>query len=192
MSLRAPLALAACLLFSPVLPAATLTWSSTLGPEAPGATGSGAGLIRFDTLSHVMSFDFSFTGLSGTTTVSHLHCCTSLPGVGTAGVAVDAPSFAGFPTGVSSGSYSGSFDLDDPASWGGFLSSPAIGGDVNLAMEALLAGMDEGRAYLNVHSNLFPGGEIRGFTARVPEPASLLLGLSALLAAAGLARRRAR
>ena len=30
----------------------------------------------------------SFSGLSGTTTVAHIHCCTASPGTGTIGVAV--------------------------------------------------------------------------------------------------------
>jgi MYXO-CTERM domain-containing protein len=43
-------------------------------------------------------------------------------------------------------------------------------------------------AYLNLHTNSFPGGEIRGQI--VPEPASAALGVAALGTLAALARRR--
>jgi hypothetical protein len=35
--------------------------------------------------------------------------------------------------------------------------------------------MAAGRSYFNVHSQAFPGGEIRGFLMAVPEPGSLAL-----------------
>ena len=50
------------------------------------------------------------------------------------------------------------------------------GGTPELAEAALFAGIIEGRAYLNIHSSLYPGGEIRGFLQAAPtvvsEPAS--------------------
>ena len=51
---------------------------------------------------------------------------------------------------------------------------------------ALIAGLEAGLAYVNIHNAEFPGGEIR---ARIPEP--MTLALAALgLGIAGLARRR--
>jgi CHRD domain/PEP-CTERM motif len=51
------------------------------------------------------------------------------------------------------------------------------------AETVLLAGLAAGDAYLNIHTTVNPGGEIRGFLHAVPEPstwAMLLLGFAGL------------
>ena len=68
----------------------------------------------------------------------------------------------------------------------------ANGGTVNTAFSALLAGVDSGRAYLNIHSTFAPGGEIRGFLSMVPEPSTYALMLLGLVAVGGLARQQRR
>jgi len=52
------------------------------------------------------------------------------------------------------------------------------------------AGLESGTAYLNIHTNLFPGGEIRGFLHIVPEPQTFALVAIGIIAVA-LRRRRA-
>lgn len=173
--------------------AALLTFYRELGPEAPGATGSGWARATFDTDALTMRVEAEFSGLSGLTTVAHIHCCTAVPESGTVGVATYPGTFPGWPAGVSAGSYDGSFDMSLATSYtSGFIDNFG-GGTVAGAFAALLAGLDGGRGYFNVHSSTFPAGEIRGFlrTVPVPEPGALvLLGLGLLAVAITLRNRR--
>jgi hypothetical protein len=170
--------------------AVTIVYTATLGPEVTGATGTGATTITLDTVANTLRVEATFSGLSGTTTVAHIHCCTTTPGAGTAGVATAVPTFPGFPAGVQAGSYDMTFDLGDSATY-----NPAFvtaNGDVAGAAAALIAGLNGGVTYLNIHTMpTFTGGEIRGFPAAVPEPAAGALGLLGLGAALRAARRRA-
>jgi hypothetical protein len=168
--------------------AARIEFRTPLTPEVAGATGSGNAYVAFDPVANTMRIQFSYSGLSGVTTVAHIHCCIASPG--TVVVAVQAPSLPDFVTGVSAGSYDRMFDLTSTAIYGGAFLSGA-GGTAAGAEAALLAGLLSGQAYLNVHSNTFPRGEIRGFFTQVPEPATAALLGSALLGFAALRRRRA-
>lgn len=167
--------------------AASITFKANLAPEAPGASGSGVVTVVYDDVARTLDIDTTFSGLFGTTTVAHIHCCTAIAGTGTVGVAVTPGTLPGFPVGVSAGSYATSIDLTLASNFtAGFLNN--FGGGTTAGAEAaLLAGMYAGTAYFNVHSTAFPGGEIRGFLA-VPEPGSLLLLGTAFAALA--ARRR--
>jgi hypothetical protein len=62
-------------------------------------------------------------------------------------------------------------------------------GDVSAAQTALFDAIMSGRAYLNIHSTTFGGGEIRGFLVATPEPGTMcLLGVS--IVGLSLVRRR--
>jgi len=66
-----------------------------------------------------------------------------------------------------------------------------VGGSVANAEATLINGLLSGLTYLNVHTNAFPGGEIRGFVVQVPEPETYAL-LLAGLAIIGIAMRKRR
>ena len=170
-----------------------VTYSLNLtGPnEAPPNTspGIGSGTVVFDLDLSTMKIDVSFSGLQGNTTVAHIHCCTSVAGAGTAGVASTLPSFPNFPVGVTAGTYSNTFDLTLASSYSAaFITNN--GGTISGALNALLAGTANGKAYFNLHSTLFQAGEIPGFLQPVPVPGAVWLFGSALASFLGLRRKK--
>ncbi len=175
---------------APIEFVATLTGALEFPPS--GSPGTGQARVVIDPVANTMHVDVTFSGLEAGTTASHIHCCLLSPlatGVNV-GVATTIPTFPGFPLGVTAGTYSHDFSLLDPASYNpAFIT--AEGGTVALAEAALVAGIEAKETYLNVHTTLFPGGEIRGFLV-APEPATLLLlslGLVAL-GTIGMGRHR--
>ncbi len=172
----------------PITFVANLVGSLEVPPTGSPATGHATVII--DPAANTMQVDVSFSGLEAPTTASHIHCCLLSPfetGV-SVGVATTVPFFPGFPIGVTSGTYSHDFDLLDAASY-----NPAFvtleGGTVAQAEAALIAGIEAGKSYLNIHTQEFPTGEIRGFLVAAPEPAGLVVLASAFIGF-GLARRR--
>jgi len=172
-----------------------LTYSATLlgTGEAPptGSTGTGDATVIIDTILQTMEVEIVFSGLEAPSTASHIHCCTTTPGIGSAGVATTTPSFAGFPLGVTSGSFDNTLDLTASSTY-----NPAFvtaEGSVANAETALLAGIAAGDAYVNIHTTQFPGGEISGFLgpAAVPEPSTFWLTGAWLVGIAILRRKRA-
>ena len=114
-----------------------------------------------------MRVEVTFSGLIGNTSASHIHGPTATPGVGTAGVATQTPTFIGFPLGVTSGTYDHTFDTTQTSTYNAAFVT-ANGGTAARAEAALAASLAAGTAYLNIHTTQYPGGEIRGFLIAVP------------------------
>jgi hypothetical protein len=134
---------------------------STESP-ANASTATGKTTVTVDATANTMRVQVLFSGLTGTTTAAHIHCCTTSAGFGTAGVATTTPAFAGFPLGVMAGTYdSGTLDLTQASTYNSaFVTSS---GSIAAAEAALLAGIAADKTYLNIHTTIFPGGEIRAF-----------------------------
>ena len=183
--MRIIVALALFLLAGPAL-AHSIDFTGAFAAEASGATGTGSLSLEYDTDGHTLLIDASWSGLSGTTTIAHIHCCTTAPGSGTAGIALGTGTplnLPAWPVGVTSGSYLHVIDLTDPAMYSAtFLTSS--GGTATGAEQSLIANLTSRNAYFNIHSSTFPSGEIRTFVSVVPEPTTaglLVTGLAALV-----------
>lgn len=193
MRLFAPILLAAGLaLAQPALAHEQVYAAPLLGSsEIPAATTTGTGyaIVTFDFDLLTMRVQVTFADLVGNASASHIHCCTASPGASNVGVATQTPSFTGFPTGVKAGTYDHTFDMSVASSYNAtFITNH--GGTVGSAFNDLVAGLDSGNAYLNVHTSAFPGGEIRALLVPVPEPESYALMLGGLGVLAMVARRR--
>lgn len=153
-----------------VLQAATINLfaNADSSQEVPinATTGTGTAAITLDDVSHLLSWNISYSGLTGNATGMHFH----------------GPAAVGVNTGiqVNIGTTSG-------------LASPSIGSTtITHASELDLL---QGLWYLNIHTANFPGGEIRGqiqVVPAVPVPAAAWLMMSGLMGMAGVSVRKRR
>ena len=158
-------------------------WTATLNQAqevpATGSPGSGTGMASYDQGTTILTVSLTWADLTAPSIAGHIHCCVP-PG---ANGAVAVP-FAGLPA-LAVGSYNNTFNLSAAGSFSpDFLATR--GGSVTAARTDLLAGLDSGNAYFNLHTATFPNGEIRGnltaaTTTEVPEPHALPLLLMGLV-----------
>ncbi len=167
--IRCALVLALALIYSTQASAILIPLNATIdGPQAnagagTGAIGTGSAAVTLDTNTNVLSWNVSWSGLTGAAIFAHFHG-PALPNQN-AGAQVDIGAISG-------------------------LVSPSIGNSLIAAGQAndLLAGL----YYINIHTGAFPGGEIRGQVSRVPEPSTAILLVSGIFGLLAFARRRRR
>jgi hypothetical protein len=113
---------------------------------------------RINHEAETISYELSYTGLQGSVTQAHIHFAQE--GVNGAIVIFLCSNLGNGPAGTqpcppSPGSISGTADAGDVLA----VSAQGIGaGQMHKVLRAIRSGI----AYVNVHSTLFPGGEIRG------------------------------
>lgn len=185
------------LLLASSLAAAPLTFSGFLtgSNESPPVNSPGTGftLVTIDPDAHTLRVQVEFSGLTSGTTASHIHVINGPGDANTADtngpVATTVPTFPGFPSGVTAGTYDQTLNTLLSGTYNpSFLT--AAGGTAAAAEAALFSGITGGRAYLNIHTSNFGGGEIRDFLKPVPEPATFALAGAALCALALVSRSR--
>lgn len=113
-------------------------------PVTTTATGTATVTVSGATASYVVTY----VGINGTPTGSHIHAPGSA--AQTAGVIVDFPRTTAT---AGTGTLTGSFTAAD-------IRAPS--GQAPMSMDSLVALMRTGNAYVNVHTSVNAGGEIRG------------------------------
>lgn len=154
--------------------------TATLTPAADGATastGTGTATVDWMAATDTFSYTLSWSNLTGNATMAHIH----YGAVGVNGPIV-LPFFS--TTMPASDTISGTLTAAD------FVADPGAG--VNTIADVATA-IQNGNAYVNIHTGRYSAGEVRGqlSVSSVPEPASAgLLGLALLGGAAVFTRRR--
>lgn len=144
--LIATLVVAAVLAMTSVAAAGVMKFEAELSgaQENPPTTSEGTGSAKLASHDTRVSFKLRWDDLTGPARAAHIHCGAT--GVnGPVGVTLFAA-----PMGAS-GSANGSFTGPDAGNGCGWTD-----------LEDVLEAMASGNAYINIHTQMFPAGEIRG------------------------------
>src|SRR6266480_5307674 len=152
-------ALAAGLMTASAVPADTQVFSATLlgDNEVPPINTDGKAAFRME-VGNSITFSLTFSGLSTPLVVSHLHFApTKVAG----GVMIFLCGGGGQPAcpAATSGTITGTITAAN-------VTGPTTQGIAPGNLDAALEGVRNGLSYANMHTTMFPGGEIRGDVSR--------------------------
>jgi hypothetical protein len=116
--------------------------------EVPPAMTVGSGTVLASLSGRTLVVSGSFSGLSGSFTASHIHV---------AAVGVSGPVVLPLDVTIGADGRSGTFDPDENTY---DLDAVALQG--GMTADTFIEALEEGNAYVNVHSAAYSGGEIRG------------------------------
>lgn len=147
-------ALAIALALPPQVSAQTLTANLNGGEETPALNTGAVGMaeVSVDAVNREISITLTVFNIGTSTTAGHIHA-------GPAGVA--GPVIINFPPSLAG--RTGDFSMTFRAGPQDFVPRPAIG--INTFDDAVQA-IVLGNSYVNIHTTLNPGGEIRGRLTR--------------------------
>src|SRR5438552_3009027 len=153
-------ALAVSLLAAPAAHSQTERFSATLSgaQEVPPINTAGTGDFQMTIQPGMITFSLTFSGLSSNLAVSHLHFA---PSKVAGGVMIFLCGGGGQPAcpAATSGTITGTITAANVTGPGG---QGIAAGDLDSALAALR----EDLSYANMHTTIFPGGEIRGQVRR--------------------------
>ena len=177
--IRLVLPLLAGMVLLPSLAFADFTATVKLtGDGESDSPGIGDGSITFSTKTDELVFHLTFSGLTSPTAIpsgvpgpAHIHFGAS----GASGPILFPfiePYATDFPLGVTSGAYSTTLTASSLI--------PDPGNGINTFTDAVAA-IEADNTYVNIHTDAFPGGEIRGQLIAVPEPSSAMMTATGML-----------
>ena len=151
------------------------------GPEVDGSSdsvGTGHGTLTYDAFTGRLDYALSWDALEGDLTKFHIHGPAAADESNTNHL---YEIFNSIQDVLDAG-----LDLRSDTAVGAFITAPDA---VECTDLDPLPCLFEELAYVNVHTEMFPSGEIRGNVKLVPEPVPSALGAVALLSVVGVARR---
>lgn len=155
--------------------------AATLSPAADGATnsrGSGMATVDYSAMNNDFTYTLAWANLTGNATMAHIHY--GAPGVNGP---IVVPFFMMTMPGTDT--LTGTLTQADV--------TPAAG--INTIAD-VAAAIESGNAYVNIHTMMYPAGELRGQLAvsssATPEPGTTGLAVLALASGAAFAWRRRR